>query len=166
MKLVGNKGNFAVEFEIVDFDRLMGYSKIWFGNNFIGTSEDLIYLESYLLIGLEKIGNAAVHKIDLVYNSEEDLYNYFNNRLLNSNDNGAHKYLVYFGSFCDDFTVFSFLQDNMINIIWRLHNNITPFKDLKNQNTSIKSFKIKKEKYLKELDIIKEAIMSQKECEM
>ena len=42
-KLIGDNSIFTVEFEQFQEDERMGYAKIWFGGNPLGTSEDLIY---------------------------------------------------------------------------------------------------------------------------
>ncbi|QYS87096.1 hypothetical protein JJC03_03780 [Flavobacterium oreochromis] len=154
MKLIGNKEEFAVQYEITDKQNWMGYSKVWFGDNPIGTDEDIIYIKGYLIKGLEKIGNS--YDIDMDYDYEkETLFKKLEQRLKNSNDDQIRKYLVIFGTFCDDFTIFSFLIEDEINIIWKLNSNDTPFTDLSNLDLSVNHFKIKKTSYLEKLRAIK-----------
>lgn len=158
MKIIGKKKQFAVEYEIIDSKSLMGFAKIWFGGNSIGTNEDLIFLKGYLINGLEQIGNS--NRIDASINlQKEDVYMTFKNRLSNSNDYEIHKYLISLGTFTDDFTIFSFLFENEINIIWKLNSNNTIFSDLNTQSMEINYFKIDKNQYFKIFSKIKEEII-------
>lgn len=161
MKIVGKKKQFAVEYEIIDSKSLMGFAKIWFGENSIGTNEDLVFLKSYLIGGLEQIGNS--NRIDISINpKKEDIYMILKNRLSDSNDYEIHKYLMSLGTFTDDFTIFSFLIENDINIIWKLNSNNTLFSDLNSQSMEVNHFKIDKNLYLKILEKVKEEIITSK----
>lgn len=158
MKIIGKKKQFAVEYEIIDSKSLMGFAKIWFGGNSIGTNEDLIFLKGYLINGLEQIGNSNRIKASINL-QKEDVYMTFKNRLSNSNDYEIHKYLISLGTFTDDFTIFSFLFENEINIIWKLNSNNTIFSDLNTQSMEINYFKIDKNQYFKIFEKIKEEII-------
>ena len=161
MKIIGLKEQFTVEYKIVDHKRLMGYSKIWFGINSLGTIEDLIYIDGYLIKGLQKIANSIYIDMD-VESDKNMLFNKLNARLNDLNDNEIRKYLKIFGTFCDDFTLFSFLIKNEINIIWKLNSNNTLFSDLNSQNLEVNHFKIDKNLYTNILEEIKENIKSNK----
>ena len=75
---------------------------------FLGTIEDEIPIKGYLIDGLEQILNSK--KIDFNINdmNHVKVYSSLIKRLDNIDDNDIHEYLINLGTFCDDFTVFSF----------------------------------------------------------
>ncbi|MCO6148485.1 hypothetical protein NHE85_10390 [Flavobacterium sp. NRK1] len=136
---------------MTDTDKAMGYSKIWLGSQSLGTSEDLIYLRGYLAAGLQEIANSSELNIKLM--NKEDLYKFFIAKINNSHNPEQLKYSIRsFGTFCDDFIIFSFIYDDEINIVWKLLSNNTPFLDLNNQSLRINYFKISKNEYFKVLN--------------
>jgi hypothetical protein len=159
MKLIGNKEEFGIEFEIVDKYKSMGYAKIWLGNNFLGTSEDLIYLKSYLFNGLKEIISSP--KIEPNFVSSNNCKQFEGLlRGLDNEDFSSEKYLVNFGTFTDDFIVFSFLdKENEINILWKLINQEPIFNDLKKSNKEICFYKIKKDIFEKDCSKFEELVM-------
>lgn len=150
MILIGKKNNFAIEFEITKNN--MGYAKIWFGNNSLGTFEDEIYIKGYLIEGLLQIKD--VPKIDLgtEFENKEKLFMYLKNRLSNVNDDDIHKYVINLGTFCDDFTVFAFKKNKETNILWKLNNTDTPFSDLNMEKIRINFYKINSDEFMKLLE--------------
>jgi len=129
--IIGNKEEFAIEYKIQDKELYTGYAKIWFNNNSIGTFEDLIYLKSYLFNGLEDILNS----IEFDFNQKEDniektfkyLYKNLENR---DNDLNTYKYTCSFGTFCDDYMIFSYKYHTDIYILWRVLSKKTIFSDI------------------------------------
>lgn len=61
MNVIGNKTSIAIEYVLTDSVELMGYARFWFSNQPLGSLEDLIYFEGYLLGCLEDL----LHKPDL-----------------------------------------------------------------------------------------------------
>jgi len=154
MMIIGDKEIFAVEYEITDLKHTMGYAKIWFGGLSLGTSEDLKYLKSYLLYGLEDIGNAC--NLELKFSSRKELYKILTKLKNNSESPDRLKYTVRnFGTFCDSFSIFSFESNGDIHILWKLRSNNTPFFDLNNQSLRINFSKINKSAYLEILNKLK-----------
>ncbi|MGV9004117.1 hypothetical protein [Flavobacterium sp.] len=159
-KIVGKKNVFTVEYEIVDKNQLIGYSKIFFNNIPLGTSEDLIFIKGYLINGLEAISNSFYLDIKMEEFNKENVFNYLNDRLSNLEDYGIHKYLISLGTFCDDYTVFSFFNNDSIYVLWRLNSNETPFSDLKRLTIEVNYFELKKISFLRVLQKIKREILS------
>lgn len=147
MKLIGSKEEFGIEFEIVDKSKLIGYAKIWLGNNFLGTSEDLIYLKSYLFNGFKEILSSPKIHSNYVSNNNAKLFEELLEGL-NNEDFNSGKYLINFGTFTDDFIIFSFLDnENEINIFWKIINPEPHFSDLEKVNKEICYYKIKREDF-------------------
>lgn len=146
MKIIGNKDFFAVEYQIVNEEEMLGHAKVWFGNNFFGTSYDLIYLHSYLLAGLSRIENSYELDID-ERQPKEILFEQLTSRLEDIDDNDIHQYLITFGTFTDDFTIFSFSKGEDIYVIWKLTNKNSIFPDLVNVTDAVNFFMLPKKRY-------------------
>ncbi|UUF15513.1 MULTISPECIES: hypothetical protein [Flavobacterium] len=159
MNIAGDKNIFAVEYEIINFENLMGFSKIWLGGNSIGTIEDLIYMDGYLLNGLREISNSKTIS-DFIIEDQNLLFDLLVEKLENETDDNTYKYLISFGTFCDDFIIFSFLNNNQIHVLWKLLSNKTIFTDLNNQSKKVNYFKIKKDLYDKRLKEIETEILN------
>jgi len=140
VQLIGDKTIFAVEFQQYDGDERMGYAKIWFGGKPLGTNEDLIF-KSYLIQGLEDL----LLSTPLVSNSEMNPKNLFHYLSININRTDSFRHLGRsFGTFCDDFTIFSHSSGNDIHVLWKLHNASTPFSDLNKLSQDVHHFVINK----------------------
>jgi hypothetical protein len=159
MHIVGEKDFFAVQYRITDDEKLMGYAKIWFGGRSIGSSEDLIYLKGYLFEGLNQIAYSSKLNFDIQSDNKESIYKKLVNQLRGADDVNSQKHLLTFGTFTDDFTAFSFLTGNDINIVWKLNSNKTPFTDLNLQSTDVNYFKINKDVFITNLKTIKGKII-------
>lgn len=147
--LIGNKKEFAIEFKQSEEDERLGYAKIWFGGNSLGTNEDLIY-KSYLIQGLEDIGQSKTYIPSNL--NPQDLYLQLKSSL---QDEKVFRFLIgSFGTFCDDYTIFSFIDGNTINILWRLENTNTPFNDLNNLSQEVHHFTIDKNLYSEQVSAI------------
>lgn len=140
----------------------MGYAKIWFGSNFLGTEEDYIYLDGYLLEGLRSISFSP--EIDmLVVSDEKEMFRKLIKRLNDLDDNNIYRYVRNFGTMTDDFLIFSFMYENNIHIMWKLINNDTPFFDLNTLDTNIvNSYKIGREEYINNLKSIENKLLAAK----
>jgi hypothetical protein len=53
--IIGNKETFAVELTIDENNPKMGYAKLWLQNIFLGTNEDLIFLNGYLISLIDEL---------------------------------------------------------------------------------------------------------------
>lgn len=164
MNIIGDKSKFGIEYEIINKKSLMGYSKLWFGNEFIGTEEDLIYFESYLFEGLHRIYNAPNIHIYLyeIFNSFnlKNIYYYFKSNLGNENELlNSYKYLMTMGTFTDNYLVFSFNHKDKIYIIWKIINYDSVFTDINNAKKKINVFSIEKQEFKNKLDEFKNIIL-------
>ena len=161
MKLVGNKNDFGVEYKVKSINPLMGYAKVWFGGDYLGTSEDYIYLEGYLLSGLRDISFSL--EIDFPLSDKDEMFLKLYSRLQDSNDNNIHRYVRNFGTMTDDFAIFSFLHESTIHILWKLINDDTPFSDLNNLSIDeVNYFSIDKREYLNKLKVIEHKLLELK----
>ncbi|MFH6994547.1 hypothetical protein [Flavobacterium sp. FlaQc-48] len=157
MKIVGNNSIFAVEYEVTDKKELMGYARIWFNGEYIGSKKELIYLKSYLLERLKRISEKKILNIN--NDNIIEKYNLLENRLNDLEDNDIHKYLVSFGTLSDDYTIFSYLtDDDFICVIWKLVGDYPCFDDINYNDRNVKFFKILKKDYLIELEKIEKDI--------
>ena len=74
--IIGNKENFAIEFEKLNSNPKMGYGKLWFQNEFFGTKEDLIYLNGYLLSLLNEILDAEIITLNIEDKKPIEVFKY------------------------------------------------------------------------------------------
>lgn len=161
-KIIGNKEEFAIEYKILDKELYTGYAKIWFNNNSIGTFEDLIYLKSYLFNGLEEILNSV--EFDLI-NKENEIkktFMYLYENLDNlDNDLNTYKYTCSFGTFCDDYLIFSYKQENHIFILWKILSKKTIFNDIDISDKQVHYFKIDENLFREKFIFYKSKILEQ-----
>jgi hypothetical protein len=115
-------------------------------------------LKSYIFEGLRKICNSKI-LVNNITDDKNQFYEILLNRLEDDRDDDIYEYLVPFGTFCDDFTIFSFLKNDEINILWKLNSTKTPFSDLNKQSTKVNYFKIEKDIYREKLNEIEMEIL-------
>ncbi len=166
MKIIGDKAKIAIEYKIIDKNQFVGYSRIWLNNNFIGTIEDLIFFKGYLFKGLDYLLNS--NEIDsCVFNvfSNYDLkkiYYYFVKNLNNNSPKwNSYKYMNSFGTFTDDFLIFSFRHEEYIYIIWKITNTRSNFNDINIAKKNINFFKVNREELKEKIELIKENIKNE-----
>ena len=95
-----------------------GYSQLWLGNKSVGTIEDYIYINSYLLNGLDRM--IAAPQLDhLTGASSEEKFNYFMNRDKDLNDFESDKFKINFGTMSDAFTIRAYRRLNELVIFWK-----------------------------------------------
>jgi len=140
MKQIGSKNYLGITYRVTNVEPLMGYGKIWFGGNFIGTDKDLIYINGYLLSTLKEIRECTVADFDT---SDKDLlFKTLYERLNDHDDFDIHDYLVRGATFTDYFYIFSFRDENYrIHILWKLRQGST-FSDLKNASRAVHYFTV------------------------
>ena len=133
MKIIGNKNEFAIEYQITDTERMRGYGKLWVQNSFYGTSKDLIFLKGYLINLLDDILKAKPYEIDFETINKEEIFEQLQKEL-----NYTSKYLISSSTFTDDFLGFKFKSKNEIILVWKLltENNLI-FDDLKDYTKSV-----------------------------
>lgn len=114
--IIGDKTEFAVELKFIPDRPNEGYGKIWIENEFIGTSEDIIFLDSYLLGLLDSFRKASPLHDNLYPIAAEELINKFRSGLYMPSD----KYLASGSTFTDDFSIWCYSKDGDIYILWQL----------------------------------------------
>ncbi|KAA9340255.1 hypothetical protein [Adhaeribacter soli] len=127
--IIGDINNFAVEFSFAEnYPKEMGFGKIWVRGKFIGTSEDLIYLNGYLLRTLYEF------KKPILNNGIAELNkNQLFERLKKSED-WVHR--VSSTTFIDDFVIFSYQRENRTYLLWKLEQD-SFFNDLKSYSKEV-----------------------------
>ncbi|WP_299118110.1 Imm42 family immunity protein [uncultured Winogradskyella sp.] len=144
--IIGEKNKFAIEVSVSNNN--WGNARLWFDNNVLGTFDEEIPLKGYLLSGLNRISLSKQIDMDLSHMQKNTIFEVLIQRLNDSSDSFIHDYLINdFGTFCDDFIIFSFLSKEKLHIIWKLTSNDTPFKDLNNMNLEIKHYTTTLEKF-------------------
>lgn len=133
MNLIGNKNEFAVEYQITDVPNMMGYGKLWIRDEFYGTNQDLIYLVGYLQILLENILKTKSLPFPISQLSNEEIYQRI--KLLS---NETSDYIITSSTFTDDFIGYKFRDDQNIVLVWKLRDDIKMiFDDLKDYKKSV-----------------------------
>ncbi len=163
MILIGDKSNFGIE--IRKTKKCMGYAKIWLGGNSIGTFQDEIHIKGYLVEGLRQIAKVPILNFNKDLTNKTDIYYTLKKRLEDENDNNIHDYLIDFGTFCDDFTIFSFRSEDKIHVLWKLHNRETPFSDLNEMSNDVFDFNIDFKSYGLSLRKLTKEILGIVDCD-
>ncbi|ANI30567.1 hypothetical protein PL78_12115 [Yersinia entomophaga] len=130
--MIGTKSTVGIEYDISDSKLFMGYARLWFEGNSLGALSELIYLDGYLVGGLMDIMKKERLQPILGGESQEAIFCKLNEALCISDDDFyddekndlsdlARSYSVSFGTFLDDFTVFSFRDESGEgNILWQI----------------------------------------------
>lgn len=138
--IIGHKDTMALEYFIIDEKLFMGYARLWFNGDFLGTMEDVIYFDGYIIGGLLDLLNKK--ELSDRYFSDEYIttFKLLEADLLSDNDEStdvgelSQCFSVHMGTLLDDFTVFSYkIDDEKGVILWEISSideNI-PFNDLK-----------------------------------
>jgi hypothetical protein len=147
-ELIGDKNSFAIEFSVTDKKNFMGYAKLWLDGNLLGSPRDLIYFNGYLFNLLDqfccsKILDENFHHTSIfqtyrllkkyTYEIEDDIYN-------------ASRYSSTGSTFTDDYYIFSYLENGIINILWKVRKNAF-FEDLKKMRQGLFHFSMKKSEF-------------------
>ncbi|GEN67719.1 hypothetical protein [Chryseobacterium rhizosphaerae] len=155
MKIIDDKSKIAVEY-LKTKEKGYGYARIFIENKIVGSKEDLIPYVSYLSSGLNQIINSeTISKcVFETFNSFnlKNIYYYLKANLDSENMN-TYKYHISFGTFTDDYLIFSFKYEDKIYIVWKVVNRNTIFSDIANLKKNINIFS---ERY----DIMENAIQN------
>lgn len=130
--LIGEKKDFAVEYSFSnDYPKNMGYGRIWIRNKFIGTYEDMIFLNAYLLGTLYELKEAEYLSDDLKQLTTQQLFDEFYN-----NDYRYRQYMVGGSTFTDDFSIWVYKLADQTCLLWKLMQS-SIFDDLKNYGQEV-----------------------------
>ena len=120
---LGSREALGVEVKITERNEKgtpLGYGRIWLGGHFIGTMEELIYLDSYLLGGLYQLMQAEEMKDAGFPALKEDQYQWFVAKGQDTNENSYDGYLVNFGTFMDRFERWAYRQGEGVTLLWKI----------------------------------------------
>lgn len=146
MELIGNKDNFAIEFEVINSTQMMGYARIWLNGSYITTIYDYCFF-SYIDNYFYQICNSTEIEPYFKGNSIPKTFFSLRNKLDDEEDSkNSFKYLVGGCTFGDEFLIFSYLESNTINIIWKPYKNAR-FNDVKELKKKVYHFSMDKEKF-------------------
>ncbi len=145
--LIGNKRTLAIEYRVSNPVSMTAQARFWFENQPLGSVEDLVYLDGYVLgclLDLEhkplltaRYQNKDVQQVfsaldqDLESWQEDDDDDF-------SED--ARPYLLTCGTLFDCYAVFAYRMDDTVGqIMWRIkgEEENLPFQDLKNASRDI-----------------------------
>lgn len=130
--LIGNKSNFAIEYNILRYKPyLMGNFAIWLGNTYIGYFEEEVMLSS-IQHSLQQLHN-RLSELDNNSFEGKDITEIHNLIYSGRIDNG--KYLLSLGESFDDFSLFVFKRKDSVNFVWKLHKDT--FFDYPDYDTNI-----------------------------
>ncbi|MBP4138685.1 hypothetical protein [Flavobacterium geliluteum] len=147
--IIGNKENFAIEFEKLNSNPEMGYGKLWLQNKFFGTKEDLIYLNGYLLSLLDEILNAKIITSNIEDKDPIELFNFLKYF--------GRNYLILGSTFTDNFEAYCYKSNEKIFLIWKLREVEMIFDELRNYDRGIQFCNVN---YI-EIKIVKEDFINQ-----
>ena len=119
MNLIGNKREFAVEYQITDIEKMMGYGKLWIQNKFYGSNQDLIYLKGYLVKLIENILDAKPLKLNLDISNKDETYEH-----LKKTSDESSIYQIFGSTFTDDFIGYKFRDENKIILVWKIREDV------------------------------------------
>jgi hypothetical protein len=149
--IIGNKETFAVELIINENNPKMGYGKLWLQNSFLGTSEDLIYLNGYLISLIDEIINSKYINFELENKNEIEIF-----EVLKSKSKKRSDYAIIGSTFTDDFEIYSYKKDDSIIVLWKLmQEKEMIFNELKKYSTEIQFATVS----IIELEIVKNKIL-------
>jgi hypothetical protein len=143
--LIGNKDRFGIEVIIKNQcgnSCYQGYARVWFGGKSIGTIEDYIYLNAYLVSQLTKMIDAPFYD-DTIFSTTYSKYKYFIKQIKDDCDNEFFK-LVNFGTMSDDFFIVAYRNTDELIILWKLVNKKADvlFSDLKGYDNKVHEYRM------------------------
>lgn len=145
--LIGNKHSIAIESAMTHMGSALGHACLWFGNEQLGSLEDLIYLDGYLLgclLDMRKKPHLTAR-----YQGKDDhqLFSTLNQDLESWDEDDdkdfseeARPYLLTCGTLFDCYTVFSYrLDETHGRIMWQItcEEENTPFEDLRTASRDV-----------------------------
>jgi len=149
--IIGNKETFAIELTINENNPKMGYGKLWLQNSFLGTSEDLIFLNGYLISLIDEIINSKEINFELENRNEIKIF-----EVLKSNSKKRSDFAIIGSTFTDDFEIYSYKKSDKIIVLWKLiHDKEMIFNELKKYSKEIQFASV----LLIELEIVKKKIL-------
>lgn len=160
--LIGKKESFGIEVIIESQNQhgyYLGYGKLWFGGDFLGTIEDYIYINSYLLKGLQRM--LVVPQLnDHFFQNSQEKFVYFMNRDNDLSDDEVDKFKINFGTMSDSFNIRVYRKSDELIILWKLwkEKEKIEFSDLKNYGNDIHEYQISITEFSKNVSVLEKII--------
>lgn len=149
--VIGNKETFAVELMIDENNTKMGYGKLWLQNIFLGTNQDLIYLNGYLISLINELLNSGQINYEVENLNKNEIF-----KLLKSSSKKRSNYMIIGSTFTDDFEIYSYKENDSIVVIWKLTaKKEIIFEELKNYSQEIQLASV----LLREIETVKKKIL-------
>ncbi|EFH4977764.1 hypothetical protein [Escherichia coli] len=134
--LIGDKSRIAVEYSIYNLEKFIGCAKIWLNYSFIGSLDDTVFIDGYLIGGFNEILSKTVLNDRYFFDNPIKIYNSINDDMLCDDDKLyelAKSYRVNFGTWSDYFNIYSYkLSESIGVILWQLTERNDELKDLMN----------------------------------
>ncbi len=111
--IIGNKNEFAIEFEEVG-EKNLAKCRIWLGNIELGYYEDRIYL-SYIESALTNILKKDLNVIQFNNLTHFEIYNLIYEKL----DSDLEKCKISFGESFDDFLICVYQTEDELTFLWK-----------------------------------------------
>jgi len=154
LNLIGNKSEFAVEYQISDIPNMMGYGKLWIQDKFYGTNQDLIYLNGYLVNLIENIADAKPLRLSIDETNYNKIYEH-----LRKLSNETSEYLITSSTFTDDFVGYKYREDQEVVLVWKIRDDVEMiFDDLKDYSRSTTLVKVNSQTIKEVLNKLKNEI--------
>lgn len=144
--LIGNKEIIAIEYVVADPESRMGHGRLWFEGQPLGSLEDLIYFDGYLLGCLQDLQKKppltdryrGTDKHRLFHALYDDLCSYDEDDSKDFSET-AWPYNLTCGTLFDCYSVFAYRQDDeQGRILWRLEGDRENlFNDLKHASRDV-----------------------------
>ncbi|NIH31286.1 hypothetical protein [Hafnia paralvei] len=134
-QLLGDKAHIAIEYYIENKPKFIGRAIFWIHDAFLGSLDDTIFFDGYLVSGLVEILNK--NKLDRRYSSNESvkIYELLDKDRASDSDlyDLAKSYHVSLGTWSDYFDVYSYrVTKNTGAILWKFTGGNDDLKDLIN----------------------------------
>jgi len=139
--LIGDKKSMAIEYRVANPASLTAHARLWFENQQLGSFEDVIYMNGYLLGCLRDLARKP-YLVSRYQNKDAQLlFNILDQELGSWNEDDGHDfseearpYFLTCGTLFDCYSVFAHrLDDTYGRIMWKItcDEQAMPFEDLK-----------------------------------
>jgi len=138
--VIGNPSTLALEYCIADASKMMGYSRLWVGNASLGSIEELVYLDGYVMGCLQDLRRKGTLHARYAHLQGPALFHALDDDLRLSDQcaaadsrEEAYPYLLQCGTLFDVYAVFASRNETgAFCVLWRLESPVgdLPYSDL------------------------------------
>ncbi|MFJ4453236.1 hypothetical protein ACIP1G_05000 [Pseudomonas sp. NPDC089392] len=147
IRLIGDKRSMAIEYRVANPASLTAHARLWFEGQQLGSLEDVIYLDGYLLGCLRDLARKPCLAPRYQNKGAHLLFNILEQELGSWNEDDGHDlseqarpYLLTCGTLFDCYSVFAHrLDDTHGRIMWKITGDeqAMPFEDLRHTSRDI-----------------------------